>query len=433
MKLSRYCKIYPSKDDCNSLVLFSSLNASIIDVPNSLIEDLEKHNLSSDEKETLQELGFLVIDDGEKEKEEMVKFMDDLNMINKRFDVLVAMNLDCNLACTYCFEGQRKGSFYMPPETADRLVDFIKDRLQPDTERVGITFYGGEPLLSAELITYVSGALKSLADNNGMAYNAGIITNGTLLTPRVVAKLKPVGVTKASITLDGPERVHNKYRPFKKSGRGSFSVIVENIRDVCGMIDVQVGGNFTSENYREFPALLDCLLDAGITPDKISDVQFFPVFSEQEGATSCDVHDGCSTVNEPWVMDAGIFLREETLRRGFKTGKITPVICMMDHISKMVVNYNGDIYKCPGLIGREHFKVGHISSGITDYRQSHNLDNWKNEECLDCVYLPLCFGGCRYMKLIRDGNMGGVDCKKPYLDAVLEQLVMQDIKYGVKG
>jgi hypothetical protein len=35
------------------------------------------------------------------------------------------------------------------------------------------------------------------------------------------------------------------------------------------------------------------------------------------------------------------------------------------------------------------------------------------------------------MKLVRDGNMNGVDCKKPFLDATLETMVKQDIKYGL--
>jgi hypothetical protein len=35
--------------------------------------------------------------------------------------------------------------------------------------------------------------------------------------------------------------------------------------------------------------------------------------------------------------------------------------------------------------------------------------------------------GCRYMKLVRDGNISGVDCKKPYYDACLEALVKQDL------
>ena len=104
---------------------------------------------------------------------------------------------------------------------------------------------------------------------------------------------------------------------------------------------------------------------------------------------------------------------------------------MMEYKNNILVNYDGSIYKCPGLIGREAYKIGDIKTGVKDYLKSHNLDNWKNEECLDCAYLPLCFGGCRYMKLVRDGNMDGVDCRKPYFDACLETLVKQDIRYGL--
>ena len=100
---------------------------------------------------------------------------------------------------------------------------------------------------------------------------------------------------------------------------------------------------------------------------------------------------------------------------------------MMELDDSLVVNYDGSLYKCPGFIGRQGFCIGDLRNGVQEYRQSHNLDNWKNEECLNCSYLPLCFGGCRYMKLLCDGNLDGIDCKKPYLDATLETLICQDI------
>jgi uncharacterized protein len=93
------------------------------------------------------------------------------------------------------------------------------------------------------------------------------------------------------------------------------------------------------------------------------------------------------------------------------------------------MNYDGTLFKCPGLIGRKDFIIGDVQTGTADYRRSHNLDNWKNEECLACTYLPLCFGGCGYMKLLRDGTMCGVDCKKEYFDAVLETMLAQEMRY----
>ena len=43
--------------------------------------------------------------------------------------------------------------------------------------------------------------------------------------------------------------------------------------------------------------------------------------------------------------------------------------------------------------------------------------------------MPLCFGGCRYMAYQREGSMTAVNCQKGVLDATLEKMLMQDLKY----
>jgi uncharacterized protein len=426
MKLSRYCKAYPHKEE--SVILFSTKKASTVILPNSMVEDIEHSNITEEERETLVALGFLA--DQEKEENEMLRFVEDLDAMNRKFYAKVVMNLDCNLACLYCYEGQRKGSFYMSKETADDFVEFVKKNALSDKEEIILSFYGGEPLMSAELIVYISEKIKALADANGISYSSLITTNGTLLTRKTAERLEPLGLKEAAVTIDGPQHIHNVFRPFK-GGNGSFDAIVRNVKDVCGLIRVQIGGNFTRENYRAMPELLDYLVDNGLTPDKIPLVRFDPVMAEREDMAPPEFHDGCQCINDPWILEASLFLREEILKRGFHSPSVQPLVCMMELGDRVLINYDGTIYKCPGLIGRKEFCIGDVKTDIEDYRQSHNLDNWKNEECLNCAYLPLCFGGCRYMKYICDGNMHGVDCRKPYFDATLEALVKQDIKYGL--
>lgn len=58
------------------------------------------------------------------------------------------------------------------------------------------------------------------------------------------------------------------------------------------------------------------------------------------------------------------------------------------------------------------------------------LDAWKNDECLECAYLPLCFGGCRFFNKLNTGSIDGVDCRRAMLDASLETIVRQDLKRG---
>ena len=93
-----------------------------------------------------------------------------------------------------------------------------------------------------------------------------------------------------------------------------------------------------------------------------------------------------------------------------------------------MIGYDGGIYKCPVLMGQDEFQVGTLADGVNDYTQSHNLNVWKNDECLDCAYLPLCFGGCRFLRKLQTGAIDGVNCRRDLLDATLEKIVRQDLE-----
>jgi len=396
-------------------------------VPVSLIDQVHQDTISAGDRAILAEHGFLV-EDAETEKQEILGFLDELVALDKVFKPTVVLNLDCNLACTYCFEGQRKGRHYLSDQTADNLLVFIRDHGPPGRKEVNVTFYGGEPLLSLEMIVSLAGRIGVLAAAAGVPFSFSLITNGTLLTRDRVERLRPLGLKSARVTLDGPRETHDTARPFR-TGKGSYDAILGNLQSVHNLVDLQIGGNYQRENYRKFPRLLDDLAANGLTPAIISHVKFDPVVRERDGIAPPDFHGGCTSINEPWIFEASVFLREEILRRGYRTSRIMPATCMVDFPGQMVIDHDGAIYKCSGLIGRREFQVGDLEQGLTSVRRSHNLDAWKNDTCLACPYLPLCFGGCRYLKLLRDGVMSGVDCRKPYFDAVLESLVTQDLRY----
>ncbi|MFI5296128.1 MAG: geopeptide radical SAM maturase [Thermodesulfovibrionales bacterium] len=427
MQLSRYIKTYTYEGDPDYLVLYSTRRASTILLPKTALEQIEKGELEPSDQEVLFDLGFLVPDRDE-EKKEMLGLIDVINKRARRFNAIVVMNLDCNLRCTYCYEGNMKGERYMSAETLGLLADFLEKHALSRGKDVHIDFYGGEPLLSFDDIRRVSERLKSLSAGRGLTYSFNLVTNGTLLTRARTKELAALGMKSARITLDGPKGNHDAFRPFK-SGSGTFETIVKNIRDVYDILSIQIGGNYTQENYTRFPELLDYLIAEGLSPDKFLIVKFDPVVKPGGRFALPEFRDGSESINEPWIFRATLFLREEILKRGFKTPKILPSPCMIGLTNDVVVNYDGTIYKCPGFIGWEGFEAGDLRTGMADIEGSHALDIWKNEQCLDCEYLPLCFGGCRFMKVLRDGNIHEIDCKKPYLDATLETLVGQDIKY----
>jgi uncharacterized protein len=430
MHLSRYVKIYPCKDDPSWLLLYSTKKGGAILVPESLLAAFEEGSSHSSNQEALARLGFLVPDTVE-ERNEFRDVLAEANRRRKLFRAMVLLNMDCNLACIYCYERGMKGNLYMSDETAGLLVEFVERDYLSHGKRVSLTFHGGEPLMSTDLIIILSKRLKAAASCHGVEYSFNLVTNGTLLTRQMVDKLIPLGLNGAKVTLDGPVDNHNKNRPFV-SGKGSFDVIVGNMKEVCDKIKVQVGGNYTPENYRQFPRLLDFLLDKGLTPERISLIKFDPVTKSGGKYPLPEFNEGCASTDEPWLMEASIYLREEILKRGFHTPRLAPSICMVEGPDELVVNFDGTLFKCPAFLGWPEMSVGDLRTGISDYAVSHNLDVWKNDECLDCAYLPLCFGGCRFLKLLREGRIGDVDCWKRYLDATLEAFVGQDLKYRPK-
>lgn len=426
MRLSAYLKIYPCPDAPGHLLLYSTRCASVVQVPERTLRRIEEGSLPEGERQTLARLGILVADPAA-EREELLNRFAVANRRSKRFNAIVVLNLDCNLACSYCFEEGVRGKHYMSAETADCLVEMIeRDHLSQGRE-VSLDFYGGEPLLSRDLIRSISQRLSKSCAEKGLHFSFFLVSNGTLLNRVLAEELKALGLKGAKVTLDGPREVHDRSRPFASGKGSSFDAIVRNIHEVWDLIELQVGGNYTRDNYREFPRLLDHLLSVGITPEKLRLVQLCPVTGRIGGPGIPDYKGGCDCSDEPWLYEASLYLREETLRCGFPVPKPRPRGCMIDVDYELVVNIDGAIYRCPGFVGREEFAVGDLRRGVVGDGAAYNRDVWKKPECLECAYLPQCFGGCRFLKFLRDGRIDDVDCWRSLLDATLEGCIRQDL------
>ncbi|RNC67915.1 MAG: putative geopeptide radical SAM maturase [Desulfuromonadales bacterium] len=427
MPLSTYLKVFPDPDRPGYRILFSTKCGATIAVGEELLQRAAAGMLTSGEEETLAHLGFWVTDPTA-EQEEMRAFVDELNRQRTSASLTVILNLACNMDCVYCFEGEMKGSRFMAPETADRVVEMIERDYLAHGKDVELTFYGGEPLLSTNIIRSISRDLLSAAERRGCTYSFMLVTNGTLLTPAIVDELIPFGLVGAKVTLDGPRENHDRFRPLVGGG-GSFDLIVENLRGVCDRINIQVGGNYSRDNYHLFPQLLDTLIARGLTPDRLARVKFDPITQTAGEFTPPEFTEGCCSPAEPWVVEASTFLREEILRRGFASRRTLPIFCMIELEGDFVITWDGKLYKCPVFIGFPDLAVGSVETGLNDYTESHAIGHWKNERCMACAYLPLCFGGCRFLRVAACGRVDGVECFESYLDMTIERFVMQDLKY----
>lgn len=425
MQLTPYLKTWLHPDKPGRIILLATRRCALLELSEPLWQRLVNNNaLTEQEQATFIRLGVLV-PSRETEKQALLNTFQTHNAESRRFEVTAVLTLECNLACPYCFEEPFRGNLVMTNATADLLVARLIERMAHGLD-ILVDFYGGEALIRLELLRSIAARLQNAARQHGVTFTFNLFSNGVLLTRPTVEDLLALGLQAVRTTLDGPPAIHNVQRPFV-SGKGSFETILTNLAAIHDILPLKIGGNYTRDNYHRFPEMLDLLLGAGVDPTKLRDVSFSPVMPKADGAGLGDHGSTCACTAEPWAIEAHLFLRQEIIRRGFPTEKLGPSACMIEFEKDWVVNYNGDIYKCPVFMGDESMRIGTLADGVHDYRESHKLDIWKNDECLDCAYLPICFGGCRFFRKLQTGAIDGVDCRRAMLDASLQQLVLQDL------
>lgn len=79
---------------------------------------------------------------------------------NKILSLTIAPTLDCNFRCPYCYEKGVENS-YMNDETQVELLEFIKHNIE-DRKMLSICWYGGEPLLSIDIIEKLTAKIKAI-------------------------------------------------------------------------------------------------------------------------------------------------------------------------------------------------------------------------------------------------------------------------------
>ena len=118
----------------------------------------------------------------------------------------------------------------MTPEVQEDVVALTRRMMEVNNARsLNVTWFGGEPLLAPEIIESLSGKLIALAEEHHASYDAGIITNGYLLTPENIRILEAAQVSSAQITLDGIGAAHDATRHLADGGQ-SFERIAANLR-----------------------------------------------------------------------------------------------------------------------------------------------------------------------------------------------------------
>lgn len=321
---------------------------------------------------------------------------------------------DCNANCFYCFE-KKCNTDVMDYKTADCVINYIDNNSR--THNVELKWFGGEPLLNHNIITYIVENLEKKPNIESVC--SSIVTNGSLFNDKLIDIAKSKWhLDQVQITLDGTESNHNRIKKYRDCENG-FKQTLDNVERLLKQdISVNLRINYTQYNVNDVLSVVDLIFQR--FENRVS-VYFAPIF----GLKNNPEEDLLYTI-EKKLLNKLLDYNYASLESILHVKKHNCGLTTFDNYA--VISPSGKVYKCA-----ESMYLSNLSL-FDDVHNSHPNINiiklWmeKNvrDECKTCAYYPLCLGGCKA------DQMGIIDMKcfryKTQIKDVIVQLYNNNLK-----
>ncbi|UCE17695.1 MAG: radical SAM protein [Gemmatimonadota bacterium] len=330
---------------------------------------------------------------------------------SKLSDLILNVTERCNLRCKYC---TYSGSYYysrkhsmrnMSWEVAKKAIDYFHSHSQA-SEKVYVSFYGGEPLLNFDLIKRSVEYIKKSTKWPPIIFH--ITTNGTSHNEEVMKFLIDNDVL-LQVSIDGPSEVHDRYRVFK-NGRRSFNAVSKNLQKLKEMdkdyFKDRVSFTVTLsppykllEVYRFFSTNeLVALNTLSVNFVNSFDTNFFNIFSDQENKSQLKAH--LKILRERYVdlrANSTTTSFNEFLGELFERSLITihrrdrkpmgkscgPNGICVPGTRRLFVNVEGKLYPCERE--GETFCIGNVGTGVERRKVWSLIKRYIDESTVDCT------------------------------------------------
>ncbi len=307
----------------------------------------------------------------------------------------------CNFDCYYCYEERVRGK--MKKAVADG-TDKLVARMAAEAPAFELGFFGGEPFLAPDLmLRYQKTAFEHAPDKG--RFIGSVTTNGSLMTPELVAELADYQLYHYQITLDGPQRMHDKQR-ISKSGKGTYKQVVRALEYLeasdCPKLTVNIRVNMHSGMALEYLELLEDPLIVQIIKDKRFYFSIYEIWSSANYKVTEDQKGEWDNVQR--LKKAFFDFEQESkgvsIKRPVLGGPCSEA-CYAGKPNQFIIYPTGHVGKCTVVLEENRNYVGRVmpdgSLSLND--EKHNYWVGKNalrdEGCQTCAYRISCAGiGC---------------------------------------
>ncbi|MBT7955934.1 MAG: anaerobic sulfatase maturase [Rhodospirillaceae bacterium] len=332
---------------------------------------------------------------------------------------------ECNLDCSYCYYTEKVALY--PPRTQFRMTDevleaYIKGYIEASSlPEIMFFWQGGEPtLLGLDFFKHVVELQQKYQPNNQTVTNS-LQTNGTLIDEAWAGFLAEHNFL-IGISIDGPARLHDRFRVGKKNEK-TFAKVEQAIKTLqAGGVEYNTLTTVQRRNYKFGAEVYHYLRDLGVEY-----MQFIPIVErrrpdgELAGPPELEPQNEKTKITEWSVPQAGyaefltavfdvwrktdigkIFVQPFDVHLGLRMGEPSTLCINARSCGQgLALEHNGDLYACDHYVYESHL-LGNISETpmqelATAARQLAFGEDKYNKlpgECLSCRFLTYCGGGC---------------------------------------
>lgn len=317
------------------------------------------------------------------------------------FGMIINPTLNCNLRCWYCYE-PHAGKQVMSKLVFDALLAFVRRKIEePALRHFNISFFGGEPLMFFDEIVFpfLQESVR-LCREKGITVSSNFTTNGVYLTAEVIGRLRSLDFSTPptfQISLDGNRELHDNSR-VGRDKKPTYDIIVAHIKEAAKKgCPAFVRLNYTADNILSFVDVLQDFKEISPAERNFLSFNFQQIWQDQ--AKNPNIKEQVREVRKIFDQEGFAVSSDEIYYRH---------TCYADAENRIVVNYDGNIFKCTARDFKPEMREGILTDDgqvLWNSRFHRRMAvKYANESCLNCSILPICNGGCSQSKLESDSE-----------------------------
>lgn len=270
--------------------------------------------------------------------------------------VTLVLTHDCNLACDYCYTGE-KFAKSMPQKVAWEALRLAFRQSRNQSERLCVSYFGGEPLLEFEAMARYTRKAHQWARRHQRPIEFQVTTNATILSKKILDFFNRYPF-RVAFSVDGLDADHDRHRPFV-SGRASSPVVWKNLELASRQLRASIHIVVNPDTLKGLVPTVRRLHELGyrditLLPnmDTLWDSQSRSLVRE----VYLELHQLQSSSRELMVSPMSDLELEEPRLKACGFGS-----------DDLAVSPTGALYPCARLVGtdqREPLHLGHVKTGV---------------------------------------------------------------------